>query len=169
VKEGNMSGGIRLKNLGEYDLETVSASATVPPHVIAAAGVVKRYVAKASGRLKAVVVVVATAPTGTGGDHTQGLKVDKRGISGAVTAVNIAPEKKIKDDTTTPDILRAVGTRIVLTGLSDNHVLEGEIFELVATETGTPAGTDSAFSIIQCILESDSHLDATQQVGLASV
>lgn len=162
-------GEINLVNMREWNLEAVAASATIPPHVIAAAGTVKRYVAPANGRLKALVLKVATPPTGTGGDHTQGLKIDKRGISGGVTAVNIAAEIKLKDDTTTPDILRAQDDRIVMTGLAGNTLEEGEIFELVATESGSEAGNDSAFNIVECIFEASSHLDGTQQPGLSSV
>ena len=160
---------LRLVNTREVNLEAVAASATVPPHVIAAAATVKRYVAPANGRLKALILKVATPPTGTGGDHTQGLRIDKRGVSGAVTAVIIAAEIKLKDDTTTPDILRAQDDRIVMYGLTGNTLLEGEIFELVATEAGTPAGTDSGFNIIECIFEAASHLDGTAQPGLGSV
>lgn len=153
---------IRQVNKNEVDLGTPGDSSTTPPYTLAAAATRQRWKAPADGTLEAVILMVAVAPGAGGTAHTQGVKVDKRGITGAVSAVTIADEFLLKN--TTP--VSAVGDVIKLIGNSNNSLLFGEIFEFVDTEGGTPGGTDPQYTIVQVIFRARDHLDGQRHPGV---
>jgi len=115
--------------------------------------------------VKALVFPVAVAGVaGTSTDLKETLKLQKRGVTGAVSAVVVTTEVPVVDVNLTPDLLPAAGTEIVCVGLPGNHCVEGEVLEAVWTETGTiGTGTRAQIGALQVIYEADSHLDPTLQ------
>jgi len=153
---------INLRNVREVNLASGNVSATVPPHVLAASGVVTRYVAPTDGRVKALVAATAAAPTAGGTNHKQVLRVRNAGYAGSATDV-ITDDVVAKDETPTPDDLPAVGTVRSASGLNvaANFVKAGQILEVHHNETGTPGGGDASVNVVAVLFESAYNLDPT--------
>lgn len=137
-----------------------NVSATVPPHAPTTTATVLRFVMPKSGKLKAVTCIVAAAGTaGNSTDLKETLKVNKRGVTGAVSAVAISAEVSLVDLNLTPDLILASGTVVNLPGLSGNRAVKGEICDLVWTETGTlGTATRATFSVLGIEFEADSNI-----------
>jgi hypothetical protein len=159
-----MSGGIHLRNLGEEGVNPFNVSATVPPHAPTGDAVIARAVAKVNGRVKGLVVCIATVGVdGTSTDHKQEVFVRNAGFGGAATD-QITQKALLKDASlAAPASVPAAGTIFTLAGLSTAaDVKKGQIIEVFHDDSGT-LGTDvrATFNIVDLIYEASANLDPT--------
>lgn len=150
---------INLKNRREESLYPTVPGATAVLTPTTTATLAPRWVAPRAGKIKAMVLKITNLGVVGGADTKDTLKLQKRGITGAVGAVAVTADQPLLDATQTPDLVYAAGTKVVIPGLAGNSVVEGEVLEPVWTETGTAAGTRPNFSILAVIFESTSHVD----------
>jgi hypothetical protein len=154
---------IALKNVKERVLTPWLPGTTVILAPTTTAQLAPKWLCPVSGRIKAVVLnIVVASAKGTSADVLDTIKLDKRGITGAVTASAVTSTVTLLKAAAT-SVIRAAGERVVLAGASGNHCVRGEILELTWTETGTLGdATRPTFTVTGVIFEADQNFDSTQ-------
>lgn len=152
------------KNTKIITIPLLNVSATVPPHAPTTTAVVARFTMQKAGVIKRAAAIVAVAGTaGNSADLKDTLKINKRGVTGAVAAVAVTSEVSLIDVTQTPDLILAAGARVNMEGLPGNHCVEGEICDVQWTETGTiNTGTRPTFNILAIEVEFDTNSSVVQ-------
>jgi hypothetical protein len=152
---------IRLDNMKEDNLAgSGPQNAALPFAPTVTAVVLPKYVAPQGGRIKTVEIVVAVAgAVGNSTDLLETLVMNKRGLTGAVSAVAITQTKTVFSAVTGALVPAPVGTVIQLFGLSGVSVVKGEILELQWTETGTlGTATRPTFNVTKVNFEANRNL-----------
>lgn len=153
--------GIAGRNLKQMFLYPAGGpvNAALPFAPTTTAVLAPRYVAPCNGKLVYAEICIAVASAiGNSVDVLDTLKIDRRGVSGAATAVNIAAAVNLLKAAATSQI-RAAGELVKLLGLAGNHLVAGEIFEFPYTETGTlGTGTRATFQITRVLFEADAYM-----------
>ena len=150
---------IQNKNIREEVQGFVElGGAALIPMAPSTTGVLFQMVAKKHGKLKAATFMVAAAATTIGSTALDTLKLQKRGITGAVTAVDISVTAVFVNAAAAPQINLPSGTLVRIPGLGGNRVVQGEIIDVVWTETGTPPSTRPTMSFLGAEFEYDSNI-----------
>lgn len=152
-----------IRNVNVKEMPDLYRETVTYPYAPTTSATVAKFTAPKSGRLKQLTAMVAVAGTaGNSTDLKETLKLNKCGVTGAVSAVAISNEVSLVDINLTPDLLLAAGTEVKLLGLSGNRLVKGEVIDLAWTETGTiGTATRATFTILSMEFEADTNVSAT--------
>jgi len=152
-----------ISNKNVREMPDLYRETTTYPYAPTTTATVTKFTAPKSGKLKQLTAMVAVAGTaGNSTDLKETLKLNKRGVTGAVAAVAISSEVSLVDINLTPDLLLAAGAEVKLVGLSGNRLVKGEVIDLAWTETGTiGTATRATFTILALEFEADTNVSAS--------
>jgi len=152
---------MRLENIKEAILVGQGPqNAALPFAPTATAVVLPKFVAPQGGFIKMVELVIAVASAvGNSVDVKDTLVLNKRGLTGAVTAVAMTQLMTIFSAVTAAPVPAVAGQIIKLFGIPGVFCIKGEILELQWTETGTlGTATRPTFTIPKVIFAANRNL-----------
>jgi hypothetical protein len=151
---------MRLENMREWILAGQGPqNAALPFAPTTTAIVLPKYVAPQGGRIKVLELVIAVAgAVGNSVDLLETLVLNKRGLTGAVTAAAVTQLKTIFSAVTGALVPAPAGQVIQLFG-NGISIIKGEILEAQWTETGTlGTATRPTFNISKVVFEANRNL-----------